>query len=128
MQGNRLRRRPVYTRKPTFMIERAMTLDRPLPPLTPSDIGGRCRVVTGHWPRILAEQQLSIATNAYSRPQPVTQVFQNQSLGFLLDHLVGAHEDRLGDLDAERFGGFEIDHKFDFGGLLHWKVGRLDTS
>lgn len=43
--------RPVHPRQPTFMIEFAMTHDRPKAPLTLRGIGGRCRSVSGHCPK-----------------------------------------------------------------------------
>ena len=46
---------------------------RPSPSLALSDTGGRCGFLTGHWPRINAERQLSITTNAYSQPTPAVQ-------------------------------------------------------
>jgi hypothetical protein len=36
----------------------------------------------------------------------------------LLDHLVGAQQEGFRQLEAERFGGVEIDVKLDFGYLL----------
>lgn len=53
---------------------------RPMPPLALSDTAGRCIHVTGHWPRILAERQLSITTNAYSRPTAVISTTKEQTL------------------------------------------------
>src|SRR6516162_7990110 len=38
------------------------------------------------------------------------------------DHRVGAHEERLGNGDAERLGGLEIDHEFHGGRQLDRKV------
>jgi len=36
----------------------------------------------------------------------------------LLDHLVGAQQDRCRQLDADRLGGLEIDDQLEFCGLL----------
>src|SRR6266511_5621230 len=41
------------------------------------------------------------------------------------DHLVGAGEECRGNVEAERFGGLEVDNQFVFGRLLHRKIGRL---
>src|SRR6266536_1460420 len=43
----------------------------------------------------------------------------------LLDHLVGAQQQRLRDLEPERFGGLEVDHEVVPGWLLHRKLARL---
>src|SRR2546422_3766897 len=44
-----------------------------------------------------------------------------------LDHLVGAHEQRLPDREAEGFRRFEIDHQLEHGGLLDGKIAGLGT-
>src|SRR5262245_24093518 len=43
----------------------------------------------------------------------------------LLDHLIGARAQRRWHVEAERLGGFEVEHHFEFGRRLHWQVGRL---
>jgi hypothetical protein len=43
----------------------------------------------------------------------------------LLDHLVGAAEQRLRNCEAEHLGGLEINDHLDFRGLLNWQVGGL---
>src|SRR6516225_610404 len=45
--------------------------------------------------------------------------------GNSLDHLVGTSEQRRWHFAAERFRGFEVDHRLVFGRRLHWQVGRL---
>jgi hypothetical protein len=42
-----------------------------------------------------------------------------------LDHLVGEREQLIGNGQAERLGGLEVDRQFVFGRRLHRKVGRL---
>jgi hypothetical protein len=49
----------------------------------------------------------------------------SQQTASLLDHLVGADEQRGRHREAGRFGSFHVDHQGEFGGPLHWQVGRL---
>jgi len=42
-----------------------------------------------------------------------------------LDHLIGAHQHRAGDLDAEQFGGFKIDNQFKFSRVLDRQIAGL---
>src|SRR5215813_11645376 len=41
------------------------------------------------------------------------------------DHLVGGHEQLVWNLEAQRLGGLEVDHKFILGRCLHREVARL---
>src|SRR5215475_3739780 len=41
------------------------------------------------------------------------------------DHLVGGREQRLWNFEAQRLGGFEVDHQLVLGRRLHRKVGGL---
>ncbi len=43
----------------------------------------------------------------------------------LLNHPIRLEEDRLRNRQAERFGGLEVDHKLELGGLLNGEVGGL---
>jgi hypothetical protein len=40
----------------------------------------------------------------------------------LLDHLIGAHEERIGHREAECFRGFEVDDKSVRRRLLKWQI------
>jgi hypothetical protein len=42
----------------------------------------------------------------------------------LFDHLVGEREQVVGDLEAERLRGLEVDHRLEPGRLPHRQVGR----
>src|ERR1700730_1708748 len=56
---------------------------------------------------------------AQSGPCCGCQLALQQTAGPLLDHLVGQREQRRRHFEAERLGGLEIDHEFEFGGLHH---------
>jgi hypothetical protein len=43
----------------------------------------------------------------------------------LLDHLVGVGQQRGRDGEVEHSGGLEVDHQFEFGGLLDRQVARF---
>ena len=47
---------------------------------------------------------------------------------FSFDHLVGAREQGRRDFEAERLGGFEINHQLELGGLLDRDVGGLRSA
>jgi hypothetical protein len=44
-----------------------------------------------------------------------------------LDHLVGEREQIVGDSEAERLGGFQVDDEMELGRLLHGQIRRLRT-
>src|SRR5215475_10630092 len=46
-------------------------------------------------------------------------------LAHSLDHLVGESKQLVGNGQAERLGGLEIDDQFEFRGLLHWQIRGL---
>jgi hypothetical protein len=60
--------------------------------------------------------QCGCAISGQSAPQQTAR---------LLDHLVGAQQDRCRQRDAERFGGLEIDREFEIGGLFDRQIRRL---
>src|ERR1039458_8443226 len=48
-----------------------------------------------------------------------------QQVVALLNHLIGAAEQRRRDGETERLRSFEVDYQLDFGGLLDWQVRWL---
>jgi hypothetical protein len=72
------------------------------------------------------ERRPGIAGSAGSRP--MTQSWRGQpmsAIAILLDHLIGAHEQRRRHSYAERLGGLEVEHKLELDRLLHWKIAGL---
>ena len=45
----------------------------------------------------------------------------------LLDHLMGEREQLVGNIQAERLGALEVDHKLELGRLLNRQVGWLSA-
>jgi hypothetical protein len=43
----------------------------------------------------------------------------------LFNYLIGTHQERLGNLQADRLGGLEIDDQIEFGWLQYRQVGGL---
>src|SRR6266700_675698 len=56
--------------------------------------------------------------------EPVRSTHNGRSCT-LLDHLIGAGEQRLGYCQAQRLGGLEADDQLELGRRLHREVGRL---
>src|SRR6185436_4171866 len=52
---------------------------------------------------------------------------QRLNVHALLDQFIGAQQQRLRDLDAERLGGLQIDRECELGWLLNRKVAGLGT-
>jgi hypothetical protein len=46
----------------------------------------------------------------------------------LLDHVVGPHQQRGRNFEAERLGGLEVDDELEFGRLLDRQVGRRGSG
>src|SRR5437764_7204456 len=61
------------------------------------------------------------------RAPPCAQVSERsaRSLSPLLDHLVGAREQRLRNRQSERLRGLEVDRQLEFGRLLNRQIGRV---
>jgi hypothetical protein len=47
---------------------------------------------------------------------------QNRKSPTLFDHLVGAAEQRRGDIDAECLGSLQVDRQFELGRKLDWQI------
>jgi hypothetical protein len=54
-------------------------------------------------------------------------ILSEQLPALLLDHLVGAQQQRRRDREAERLGGFEIDDELELGRLLDGEIRRSRT-
>jgi hypothetical protein len=48
-----------------------------------------------------------------------------QSVAVLLDHPIRAHKDRWRDREAERLGGFHVDHQLELRRQLYRQIGGL---
>jgi hypothetical protein len=62
-----------------------------------------------------------------SRPQHQKRTNAPQQTASLFDHLVGEQLYRIGQREAERIGGVEVDDQFELGGLHDWQIARLST-
>ena len=70
----------------------------------------------------MSAARASTSGNAIAAP-PINVMNSLRSL----DHLVCEREQPVGNLDTERTSGFQVEHEFEFGGLLDREVGRLLT-
>src|SRR5262245_28316827 len=57
--------------------------------------------------------------------QPMSALGQKRTSCHLFDHLIGTVEQRGGDVEAERFGRFEIDHQHVLVRRLHRQISWL---
>ena len=60
-------------------------------------------------------------------PAGCLQTYGVQQNPTSFDNLVGAGKQHRWHGKSERFGGLQVDDQLEFGGLLHWKIGRLST-
>src|SRR5262249_27610212 len=63
-----------------------------------------------------------VTSSAQSLGLPILTL---DELASSLDHLVGAQEERLGNLQSEHPGSGQIDNEVELGWLFDWEVGRL---
>ena len=70
------------------------------------------------------ELAITTAIESLGRQQPSFVVPRPLTVALLIDHLVGAGEQRRRNLEAERLRGLEIDHQLVFGRHLYGQVGR----
>ena len=61
----------------------------------------------------MRERQVSGIACVKKRPQAVIARSGKRTLVGLLDHFIRPHENRVGNLDAERFRGFHVDDQFE---------------
>src|SRR5438309_8488956 len=89
---------------------------------------------TPHAIAVYASQPLSPAATQHSLPSgrysllgPDFHRLDRTSLrlAHLFDQLVGGGEQLRMEFEAERLGGFKVDHEFESGGSHHRQVGRL---
>src|SRR5262249_29849765 len=68
----------------------------------------------------------STASNVASMLPLTTAMNARRSISLcLLDDLVSSDEDGLRDRQTQGLGGLDVDGQLEFGGLLHWEVGRI---
>src|SRR5262249_28418482 len=79
-------------------------------------------VITKRTPRRIFISPSLDASRISPRPQHRAQQYSPPDL---VNHLIGAQQNRFRHREAERLGGLHIDKKFDFCGLLDRQVGRL---
>jgi len=63
-----------------------------------------------------------ILANPYFVPEAVNRFSPKQAFTALLDHSIRAIENRIGEPDAERLGGFAVDEQLQFCGLFDRQI------
>jgi hypothetical protein len=97
---------------------------RPLPTLATRDTKGCNATVSGSRRESWLEGPLATLGYVGSRPIPVTGAAPLQTFKWLFKYLGRLHQNRVEELDAERLGRFDVDHKYERGRPLHGWIGR----
>src|SRR5258707_4665432 len=84
---------------------------------------GRC------WPHIrFTPDSRRLAATPKSAESGQLRTHAVQQIPLLFYHLVGSGEECLGDGEADRLGGFQIDHQLELGRILNRQIAHLGAA